>query len=422
LKEKGVQTDTIVGIMMNRSLEMIIGIMGILKSGGAYLPIDPDSPKERIRFMLEDSGTKIIVTSGLDVNGLDGLIVINPGDANEFLNRQTNNATNQQTNLAYVIYTSGSTGRPKGVLVQHDSAVNLITSQLHHLNMGQWERVLQYSNIYFDASVEQIFTALSCGGVLVLVCKAILMDSNRFDLFLLDNCITHLNAAPSFLTHLRLNFPGSYSLRRIITGGDVCPVPLAMRLSRHCAFYNEYGPTETTVMMLRMKVEELTENLSHVPVGKPISNTAAYILDQWRNPVPISLTGELYIGGQCVTRGYLNRPELTAERFVMVPGSRLLADRRKGKTETSGTDSIRNQLSAMSRLYKTGDLGRWLLDGNIEFLGRVDHQVKIRGFRIELGEIESQVLKHPEVKDAVVVSMGGQGNDKYLCAYFVPGD
>ncbi|MCP5054268.1 MAG: amino acid adenylation domain-containing protein, partial [bacterium] len=305
--EEGVQIETIVGIMMNRSVEMIIAMLGILKSGGAYLPIDPDSPEERIEFMLKDSAAKAIVTNGLKVKRLNG--------SSEPISKPTNRLTNKPTNLAYIIYTSGSTGRPKGVLVQHGSAVNMIASQLRHLKPDHSERVLQYFNIYFDASVEQIFIALGGGGVLVLVGKEVIMDIPRFHLFLVDNCITHLNTAPSFLTQLELNGQDSYSLRRFVTGGDVCPVPLARRLSRDYDFYNEYGPTETTVMMLRMKVEALPRDLSNVPVGSPISNTSAYILDRWYNPLPIGLTGELYIGGDCVARGYLNRPELTQKKF-----------------------------------------------------------------------------------------------------------
>ncbi|MCP5054888.1 MAG: amino acid adenylation domain-containing protein, partial [bacterium] len=382
---------------------------------------DPDSPKERIDFMLGDSGAIFCISddSRKEKNNYQ-LSIINYQLS--IINYQLLIKTSapsapsavkpESASPAYVIYTSGSTGRPKGVLVQHDSAVNLITSQLRHLPMDHTERVLQYSNIYFDASVEQIFTAFAGGGVLVLVGKDVLMEGKRFDLFLVDNCITHLNAAPSFLTHLELNFPGSYSLRRIITGGDICPVPLARRLSRYCAFYNEYGPTETTVMMLRMRVEELPENLSHVPVGKPISNTAAYILDQWYNPVPIGLTGELYIGGDCMTRGYLNRPELTANKFDQdFKDWKDDQDLKKEKKETSAPSAV--------KLYRTGDLARWLEDGNIELLGRMDFQVKVRGYRVELGEVESRLLGHETIKDAVVVAAEGNDEETYLCAYVV---
>ncbi|MCP5053662.1 MAG: amino acid adenylation domain-containing protein, partial [bacterium] len=394
LREKGVETDTIVGLMAERSLEMIVGILGILKAGGAYLPIDPDYPEERVDFMLRDSASKVIVTNGLMVDGLDGLIVNRLNGSSEPTNKPINQQTNKPTNLAYLIYTSGSTGKPKGVLVEHASAVNLVTSQAHHFNILSSDRVLLFSSISFDASVEQVFVALSSGSVLVLIDRETLLDRSRFQDFLLTRSITHLHAVPSFLNHLPSDLPVGHGLRRIIAGGDVCPVPLARRLSRYCAFYNEYGPTETTVTSIQLKVGHLDENLARVPVGKPTGNTTIYLIDKWYQPVPIGLAGELLIGGQGVTRGYLNRPELTAERFIDGP-------------------FLQN-----GRLYRTGDLARWMGDGNIEFLGRSDRQVKVRGFRIELEEIESRLLSAPTVREAVVTIRTDQEDENYLCAYF----
>ncbi|MCP5051789.1 MAG: amino acid adenylation domain-containing protein, partial [bacterium] len=288
-----------------------------------------------------------------------------PGDANEFPNRQTNKPTkrNQQANLAYIIYTSGSTGRPKGVLVNHASVVNLMVSQRRYFNIAQSDRVLQFSNICFDASVEQIFIALSSGSALVLVDRETLLDINAFESFLVAYSITHLHAVPSFLTHLPLDLHDlSHGLRRIIAGGDVCPVPLARRLSRYCTFYNEYGPTETTVTSIEMRIETVDENQSRVPVGKPIGNTGVYLLDKWKKIVPKGLAGELYIGGFGVARGYLNRPQLTAEKFDH--DFKDFQDDRDLKME-------KKEPSAFSAvIYKTGDLARWLSDGNLEFLGR----------------------------------------------------
>ncbi|MCP5054886.1 MAG: amino acid adenylation domain-containing protein, partial [bacterium] len=384
LQEEGVRADTIIGLMVERSVEMIIGMLGILKAGGAYLPIDPDYPEERVDFMLKDSGAMTIVSNGLKVKKTK----TKPVDVYEF--------PNQQTNLAYIIYTSGSTGNPKGVLVEHTSAVNLVISQARYFNILPSDRVLQFSSTGFDASVEQIFISLSSGSVLVLIDRETLLDSRLFERFLLARGITHLHAIPSFLNNLPTKLPIGHGIRRIIAGGDICPVPLARRLSRHCTFYNEYGPTETTVTSLLLKVGQLDENQGRVPVGKPIGNTTVYIIDKWRQVVPVGLAGNLFIGGKGVARGYLNRPELTAERFIINPY-------RQNKY-----------------LYHTGDLARWLPGGDIEFLGRIDHQDKIRGFRIELGEIENQLSAVNDVKEAVVIARDDGNGEKYLCAYVIP--
>ena len=240
--------------------------------------------------------------------------------------------------------------------------------------------MLQSLNFCFDASVEQIFTTLSSGGVLVLINNTLLMDRDGFDAFLMDAAITHFSAPPSFLSHLQFNFPGRYSLKRIITGGEVCPIPLARRLSRICTLYNVYGPTEATVMMMRMRVEEPDQYISRIPIGKPIDNSSTYILDQWLNPLPIGLTGDLYIGGDCVTKGYLNQPELTSDRFILAPGSWFIADRKNSNQQSdSRLDTMNNKRSALNYIYKSGDLARWLADGNVDFIGRVDDQVKNQG-------------------------------------------
>ncbi|UCH96724.1 MAG: amino acid adenylation domain-containing protein, partial [Candidatus Aminicenantes bacterium] len=329
LQSRGVQSNTLVGLMMERSLEMLIGILSILKAGGAYLPIDPDYPGKRINYMLADSGTKVLVTTPNISAGIKivncKLSIVNcqreiacpePGTPEERgVSKHAAGNLLPATSLAYVIYTSGSGGEPKGVLVEHYPVVNLIFSQKRQFDINENDRVLQFSSICFDASVEQIFIALFSGAVLVLVDRDTLLDSSKFEEFISSRSITHLHAVPSFLSHVKVK--DTFTLKRVISGGDVCPPALAKKWSKYCDFYNEYGPTETTVTSIEMKVGfgDVDERLSRLPVGRPIGNTAVYLLDCWKNPVPLGVVGELYIGGDGVARGYLNRPQLTAEKF-----------------------------------------------------------------------------------------------------------
>ena len=389
LAERGVRPDVIAALLLGRSLEMIIGIIGILKAGGAYLPVDPKYPQERIDYMLADCGAEIILT-GHSLSRWSRL-------------DRVSHAFSPSTHpgaesLAYVIYTSGSTGRPKGVLIQHASVVNLVRAQKRYFDLDENDRILQFSSICFDASVEQIFIAFGSGAVLVLVTEETLLDSDKFEGFITDQGITHVDAVPSFLATMKLKDNSRYRLKRIISGGDDCPVSLGRRLSEYGDFYNEYGPTETTVTSIGLKVErerDLEESLPRLGIGKPIANTTVYILDRWNKPVPSGVVGELYIGGEGVGRGYLNRPSLSGDKF------------------------IDNPFRAGERLYRSGDLARRLSDGNIEFLGRRDQQVKIRGYRIEVAEIENHLLKHQALREAVVTvgedTAGATG--KFLTAY-----
>ncbi|MGD2093331.1 MAG: amino acid adenylation domain-containing protein, partial [Candidatus Aminicenantes bacterium] len=446
LGKTGVKPEVIVGLMLEPSLEMIIAILGILRAGGAYLPIDPDYPEERIKYMLKDSGVKILVT----VPGLSEkfeklliancqLLIVNcqggktpscpqhlstaPATAVSSSSASTLTSTLtwqvSPANLAYIIYTSGSSGKPKGVMVEHSSVVNLAFAQKRRFNIDRHDRILQFSSICFDASVEQIFIALFNGAALILINKDTLLDIDKFASFLSSRLITHLNAVPSFLNQIELQEGKGYSLKRIISGGEVCPVSLAVKLSYFCDFYNQYGPTETTVTSIALMIEneELEGTLPRLPIGRPIDNTVVYVLDKWKKPVCLGVVGELYIGGAGLARGYLNNPELTAEKFVLAHSSWLIADRKTMKVPVKFPMSY--QLSAISYIYRTGDLARWLPDGNIEFFGRMDQQVKIRGFRIELGEIENQLLVMEEIKDAVVVTGEDRPGDRYLCAYLV---
>jgi tyrocidine synthetase-3 len=426
LKTNGVNPDTIVGLMLERSTEMIIGILGILKAGGAYLPIDSEYPQDRIDFMLKDSSAKFLVTAPglsekfekLSMVNCQLLMVNKKSPGSRRLNIPANEASSHLhlspwvnapvTCLAYVIYTSGSTGKPKGVLVEHASVVNLAYSQMDQFDIDAHDKILQFSTICFDASVEQIFIALFSGAVLALIDKNTLLDTHEFDAFVSRHCITHIHAVPSFLSNMKLTDTSISTLKRIIAGGDICPAALAKTWSQYCDFYNEYGPTETTVTSIAMLFKTVDERLTRLPIGKPLNNTTAYLLDRWMRLVPLGVGGELYLGGDGVARGYLNRPELTAEKFLHV-----------------SSRYYRSYMSYMTyiskKIYKTGDLARWLPDGNMEFLGRMDQQVKIRGVRIEPEEIENQLLAHHQIKEAVVTARQDNVGDGYLAAYIVPG-
>jgi len=380
LREKGAAPDVIMAVTVERSIETLINILAILKAGGAYLPIDPGLPPGRIRYMLADSGAEMPAAPGTPAKKGGAARAPRPVIPG---------------NLAYVIYTSGSTGRPKGVLVEHFSAVNLVLTRKHRFEIDQTDRVLQFSSLSFDASVEQVFVALSSGAALILVDEETLLDIVKFDAYIRRQAVTHLDSVPSFLSNIPFKDPGFYSLKRIVSGGEVCPISLAEKLGRYCDFYNAYGPTETTVTAVGMKYRPGNGRLPGLPIGRPIRNTAVYLFDRWKAPVPTAVPGEMYIGGAGVTRGYLNRPELTSETFLPNPPA------------------------GRGRLYRTGDLARWLPDDNIEFLGRIDRQVKIRGLRIELGEIENRLLDHETVKETVVLDREEKDGEKYLCAYIV---
>ncbi|MDQ1352897.1 MAG: tyrocidine synthetase, partial [Acidobacteriota bacterium] len=405
LIEKGVLPDTIVGLMMERSVEMIIGILGILKSCGAYLPIDPDYPQERIDYMLKDSGAKLLVNEKFFGGPGGDFSKKPPARRGHF--RYSNH-------LAYIIYTSGSTGRPKGVLVQHRSAVNLICNQDNFFKINKSDRILQFSTICFDASVEQIFTALSSGAVLVLIDKSTLLDVDKFEKFVFRHQVTHIHAVPSFLNGIHLRH--APQLKRVVSGGDICPISLAEKWGRNCDFYNKYGPTETTVTSIEKLIKDTNTFASRLSIGKPIGNTIIYLLDRFRKPVPLGVIGELYIGGEGIARGYMNRPELTAERFILTRGAFEKAPLAPPKLLIINHSPFTTHHSP---LYKTGDLARWLSNGNIDFLGRIDNQVKIRGFRVELGEIENRILKHTGIKEAAAVIKEEESGDRYICAYVV---
>jgi amino acid adenylation domain-containing protein len=392
-----IQPDTLIGISVERSLEMIIGVLGILKAGGAYVPIDPNYPPERIKFMLEDSRISVLLTQSfvvhkLPLDSLENPVKVVYLDAeldkypSPIVNCQL--STVNYNNLAYVIYTSGSTGKPKGVMIEHRGLVNLILAVDEILQIQPQSRVLQFANFSFDASIWEIAPTLSAGACLYLTQKENLLPSQELIDFLTEHKITHLTIPPSVLSLLpQATLP---DLQILITAGEVCSKELVNRWAKGRSFFNGYGPTESTVCASLALCQPHDKKTL---IGKPLSNLHIYILDAHNQPLPPGIPGELCIAGVGLARGYLHRPELTAEKFIAVE--------LFGKVE---------------QIYKTGDLARWKDDGNLEYLGRIDEQVKLRGFRIELGEIESLLLRHPLVKETVVILYQSE-NQQSLIAY-----
>ncbi|MCL1472480.1 non-ribosomal peptide synthetase [Argonema antarcticum] len=398
LRNLGVEPEVLVGICVERSLEMVVGILGILKAGGAYVPLDPAYPPERLTFMLEDASVPVLLTQAKLVESLpkhQGRVVCIDTDW-EVIQRQSEENPEyslKPDNLAYVIYTSGSTGKPKGVLVAHSGLSNLATAQIQIFNVQPNSRVLQFASLSFDASVSEIFMALVGGATLVIGTRESLLPGADLIQLLRDYAIATVTLPPSVLALL---LPEELpTLQTIIVAGEACSPDLAAKWSLGRRFFNAYGPTESTVCAT---IAEYTDrHKSLLPIGRPIANTQVYILDAQLQPVPIGIPGELYIGGAGLARGYLNRPDLTEQKFIPNPFSN----------------------EPNSRLYKTGDLVRYLSDGNIEFLGRIDHQVKIRGFRIELGEIEAVLSQHPDVRESVVIKREDESGNQRLVAYIV---
>lgn len=414
LQELGTGPEVLVGVYMERTLDAIIALMAIFKAGGAYLPLDPDYPKERLAFIIEDSNVSVILTQ----SQLMGLlpensfrIICMDSDGESIAQQSTDNPISRTTmdNLAYVIYTSGSTGKPKGVLISHDSIANHCFYMKHFYELTENDCVLQFASFNFDASLEQILPPLIAGARLILR-GAEVWSPAEFQTKITDYGLTVINPPTAYWNQLNQAWDGSNGLdvtgqlRLVIVGGDLMTVD-SLKLWRRTKLnstklLNAYGPTETTITSTIFEVPAQVngdEFYNGVPIGRPLELRSIYILDQQSNPIPAGVPGELYIGGACVARGYLNRPDLTAERFIPDPFS----------SEPG------------ARLYKTGDMVRYLVDGNIEFLGRVDQQVKIRGYRIELGEIDAVLNQHPKVREGVVVAKDDLSGDKRLVAYYV---
>ncbi len=388
-----IQANSLVGLCVERSLEMVIGLLGILKAGGAYVPLDPSYPQERLAWMLSDSEVSVLLTqTGLQANlpaHQATVLCLDHWDLFATQPRQDLTLSIQPEQLAYVIYTSGSTGRPKGVLIEHKGLVNLALAQIQCFDIDQHSQVLQFASISFDAAVSEIATSLLSGACLWLPTKAQLLEN--FTEF--SQSITHLTLSPSYLSSLPEH--ALPKLQTLVVAGEASPLSLLQHWANKGRLLNAYGPTEATVCA---SFAECSPQQSQVTIGQPLANTRIYMLDPENQVTPIGIAGELCIAGIGLARGYLNRPKLSAAKFIEL-----------------------DVLGKKERLYKTGDLARWLADGQIEYLGRIDHQVKLRGFRIELGEIEAVLTQQSIVKEAAVV-VHGQGEERLLVAYLVLAD
>ncbi|WP_315791701.1 amino acid adenylation domain-containing protein [Fischerella sp. JS2] len=399
LQTLGVKPEVLVGICIERSLEMLVGLLGILKAGAAYLPLDPAYPQERLELILSDSQVSVLLTDNqkLFTDQEHRKIVCLRTKYEIIATYSKDNPEPRATanNLAYVIYTSGSTGKPKGVEIPHSAVVNFLKSMQHQPGITESDVLLAVTTVSFDIAALELYLPLTTGAQVILATKKIASDGKLLKELIDTAAVTVMQATPaSWRMLLAAGWSGSPQLK-ILCGGEALTSDLAQRLlEKGAAVWNLYGPTETTIWSTVCEVD--TTKLSHalVPIGRPIANTQIYILDSYLQPVPVGVVGELYIGGVGVARGYLNRPELTAERFIAHP------------------------FSVGSRVYRTGDLARYLHDGTIEYLSRIDNQVKIRGFRIELGEIENALSGHPQVREAVVITRSDQSEEKQIVAYF----
>jgi amino acid adenylation domain-containing protein len=401
LRAQGVGPEDLVGICVEPSLEMVIGMLGVLKAGGAYVPLDPSYPKERLAYMLEDADARLILTRQTLMQRIPRYsvdVVCFDRDREEIAKQKKENpaATASAHNLAYVIYTSGSTGTPKGVLGSHQGAVNRFHWMWNKYRFERDEACCQKTSLNFVDSVWEIFGPLLTGVRNVIIPDANVLEPSLLVHSLCENKVTRLVLVPSLLQAMltaSINLEEHLAgLKYLITSGEALPLELCREFLRRvpqCTLLNLYGSSEVAAdsTCYDMRANHLSPG---IPIGRPIDNTRIFILDGHLNPVPIGVTGELYIGGDGLARGYLNRPELTAEKFIPNPFSHVLSKVQAG--------------AAGSRLYRTGDLACHLPDGNIEFLGRIDNQVKVRGFRIELGEVEAVLRQHPAVRNAVMLA------------------
>lgn len=401
LQSLGVQSEDIVGLLVERSLDFIVGLLGILKSGAAYLPIDPGFPAERVKYMLADAEVNILLTQTKVITSAPNTrakIISLDADINIISKYPTTPpfSTVKPGNLAYVIYTSGSTGQPKGVMIEHLSVINYTISIINQLQIESGNSFLLISTVSADLGNTMIFPALSTGGKLHIVSWNEASDAKLFSQYVTKNNIDYIKSVPSHLIALQNPAKPTEILPRkgLILGGEATSVAWVNNLLEHqpkCTIYNHYGPTETTIGVLTYAVDSKKSlpETSTLPLQNPIYNTHIYLLDGNLQPVPVGVPGEIYIGGIGVARGYLNKPELTAEKFI-------------NKDD--------------ERIYKTGDLARYLPTGEIEFIGRLDNQVKVRGFRVELKDIESVITQHPDIETSTVILTENQ----QIAAYVVP--
>ncbi|WP_341529459.1 amino acid adenylation domain-containing protein [Nostoc sp. UHCC 0302] len=405
LQKIGVGSETLVGICIFQSIEMIVGLLGILKAGGAYVPLDASYPQERLKFMLGDAQVSVLLTQEKLLKSfecfLNPIICIDK-DWEIITQENKNNLESSVTsnNLAYIIYTSGSTGKPKGVAITH-KAVNRLVCNTNYIKLSSSDKIAQASNTSFDAATFEIWGALLNGAQLVGVSKNVILSPQEFALQLQQKEISVLFLTTALFQQIARDALQAFaSLRYLLFGGEAVNIRWVKKILQHSApkhLVHVYGPTENTTFSSYYHIHELPELATSIPIGCPINNTQIYILDTYLQPVPVGVIGELYIGGDGLAREYLNHTELTTKHFI--------------------TNYFSN--NSKTRLYKTGDLARYLPDGNIEFIGRIDNQVKIRGFRIELSEIEAVLSEHPAVRETVVIADEDIPDNKYLVAYLV---
>ncbi|HEU5381193.1 MAG TPA: amino acid adenylation domain-containing protein, partial [Ktedonobacteraceae bacterium] len=398
LHRQGVETGVFVGLCMERSLEMFVALLAILKTGGVYIPLDPNYPAERFTYLLLDAKPLLVLTQerlrARIPEGLTSLLALEqlesalPAEATTDLPEAV-----AADDLAYIIYTSGSTGQPHGVMIEHRGVCNMLMASLERFAITSADRILQLSSLSFDASVLETFMALSAGATLCVAPSRAIGSGEDLSAYILQDAITVIAATPSTLDTLQ---PWDYpAWRCVIVGGDKCSIPTMQRWSQGRDFYNAYAPTEATVYALLYKKAPADE--STLPVGLPIQNMQAYLLDAHQQPVPVGVVGEIYLGGTGLARGYLGQPTITAERFVPHPFS----------------------AEPGALLYRTGDLARYRKDGMLEFVRRADHQVKLRGIRIELGEIEAVLSQIDGVHEVIVLVREDMPGTQRLCAYIV---
>jgi amino acid adenylation domain-containing protein len=396
----GIGPESIVGIGIDRSIEMVIALLGVLKAGATYLPLDLNYPADRLNFMVEDAKVSLVLMTSDDASvlGLDRIQVVDLNvqcDAIAACPITALGVAVTTRSLAYVIYTSGSTGQPKGVMITHGSLVNFLSAMSHHVDAT--DVVMAVTPLSFDIAGLELFLALVRGARIVIASRATSSDGVLLGDQLSEHKVTVLQATPATWYLLLASGWLPRSGLKMLCGGEAMPLQIARTLgTSNASLINMYGPTETTIWSTSYDVCGSEDET--VPIGRPIANTQAYVLDRCFRPVPVGMPGELFIAGEGLARGYLNRPDLTAESFVPNPF-----------TAKPG-----------ARMYRTGDQVRYRRDGNLEFLGRLDQQVKIRGYRIELGEVEAALSRHPDVKQAVVITQGNAVEDRRLVAFIVP--
>jgi amino acid adenylation domain-containing protein len=407
LRELGVRPDVPVGISLERSPDLLVAVLAVLKAGGAYCPLDPGYPQERLRYMLEDSAPAVVLTHSALVGRLpstDAHVLCLDEEAADAFSGENPPPVGTPDNLAYVLFTSGSTGRPKGVAMPHRPLTNLVEWQRRHFSSPPDARTLQFASLSFDVAFQEVFSTWNCGGTLILIDDDTRRDAEALLMCLQENDVERLFIPFAGLQHLAeaaLEFDiVPLALREVITAGEALQATPAIRefFARldGCVLHNHYGPTESHVVTVFTLTGEPSEWPSRPPIGKPIANARVYVLDDHRKQVPVGVPGELYIGGPVLARGYLNKADLTDQRFVSDP------------LDETGAN-----------MYRTGDRGRFLPSGAIEFLGRADDQVKVRGYRVEPGEVEAVLLEHPGVREAAVVAAKNDSGDQLLVGYTV---